>query len=390
MLPDKLGGVVSIVSDLLRHGNRDAFELDAVLVDPLLGIDARFGGTLPADRQSTLAHSLPVENLYAVLARLHRLIDPGPGILVANDWLELALAESTDLGQGVVQILHGDYDYYYDLARRHAGVVDRFVTYSQAMYRNLLQVLPERAADIRYLPYGIAIPETPRRPAAGPLRLVFCGRLDPQKGVGDLPKIAARLEARGDAVTWTIVGDGPDGPALRREWTAPNVTWTGALSHERAVEVVGQHDVLVLPTRAEGFSVALLEAMASGVVPVVSAIETGMGEVVNPSTGCLAPVGDIDGFAAGISGLVGDRPRFERMSAAARETVSARFDIRERSRDYDALYAEILAQPRPKLRPARVSYGSRLDRPWFPNPLVRVVRTPLRWWRLRRARPEAR
>lgn len=381
---------MSIVSDLLRHGNRDAFDLDAVLVDPRLGIDARFGGVLPADRQATLAHSLPLENLHAVLARLRQLIAPGPGVVVANDWLELALAESADLGKGVVQILHGDYDYYYDLARRHAGVVDRFVVYSQAMHRNLLETLPERAADIRYLPYGIPIPESPRRATGGPLRLVFCGRLDPQKGVADLPRIAARLEAQGDVVAWTIIGDGPEAAALRREWTAPNVAWAGPLSHERAVAALRDHDVFVLPTRAEGFSVALLEAMASGLVPVVSAIETGMGEVVNAETGCLVPVGDVDAFAAALSALARDRARLERMSAAARSTVGERFDVRARVRDYDALYAEVLAAPRARTRPARLSYGSRLDRPWIPNPLVRAVRTPLRWWRLRRARGEAR
>jgi hypothetical protein len=66
------------------------------------------------------------------------------------------------------------------------------------------------------------------------------------------------------------------------------------------------------------------------------------------------------------------------MGAAARQLVVDRFDIQARTMAYQALFARWreLARPRP-IAPVK-SYGSSLDRPWLPNPLVRLVRTALR------------
>lgn len=388
VLPDKMGGLLNIVANLLAYRRPDGFEHCAVLVhNPLTG-DTRFGGRFAADRQATFEHSLPNENLYAVLRRLHRAVPPGPGVLVSNDWIELALACRYDLGKAVVQILHGDHDYYYDLATRHEEVIDAFVAYSRTMYDNLLRLLPHRAESIFHLPYGIPIPEKGRAPAPGPLRLIFSGRLEQrQKGVFDLPEIDRRLADRGVDVEWTIVGDGPDGEELRRRWTGPSpIRWLGYRGNAEVLEILRQHDVFVLPTRAEGFPVALLEAMAAGLVPVVSDIESGVPEVVERDvTGFLPPVGDTEGFASAIATLAADRDRLETLSAAARQTVAGRFEVRARAADYQALYARWAELRRPRPASVPVRYGSRLDQPWIPNPLVRAVRT-WRWNRRQAAR----
>ena len=46
-----------------------------------------------------------------------------PGVVVAGDLLDLAMLSVNDVGRAVVFILHGDYDYYYDLAVKHDHVV---------------------------------------------------------------------------------------------------------------------------------------------------------------------------------------------------------------------------------------------------------------------------
>jgi hypothetical protein len=66
------------------------------------------------------------------------------------------------------------------------------------------------------------------------------------------------------------------------------------------------------------------------------------------------------------------------MSAAARRTVEERFDVRDRVADYQALYARYAELYRPLDADAVLQYGSRLDRPWIPNPFVRLVRSALR------------
>jgi glycosyltransferase involved in cell wall biosynthesis len=286
-----------------------------------------------------------------------------------------------DPGRTVVYILHGDHDYYYDLAVRHQPVIDVFVTYSRTIDVRLRQLLPNRQDSIFYLPYGIAIPAKVRTAVPGKLRLIFAGRLEHgQKGIFDLPLIDRQLREQHLAVEWTIVGGGPDEAELRSRWqTTSWVRMCGVKSQAETIELFAGHDVFVLPTRAEGFPVALLEAMGAGLVPVISNLTSGVPEVVVPGVNGYRPeIGDVNGFADAIAALDRNRELLETLSQQARQTVIARFDIRERVGDYQQLFARWreLRQPKPQRGP--VPYGSRLDKPWLPNALVYAVRASQR------------
>ena len=261
---------------------------------------------------------------------------------------------------------------------RHEDVIDVFICYGQVMFDTLRQRLPGRHGSIVHLPYGIPLPARTRTAARGPLRLLYAGRLDHgHKGVLDLPAIDAALSATGTPVSWTIVGGGPDDAELRARWNgAAHVRWLGVMANAEVIEEAARHDVFVLPTRTEGVPVAMIEAMGAGLVPVVSDIASGVRELVDPGVhGITPPVGDVTAFADAIRALHADRDRLERMSAAARERVVARYDVRERVRAYQQLFARHHELRRP--RPARTTlrYASRLDRPWIPNAAVKAIRS---------------
>jgi glycosyltransferase involved in cell wall biosynthesis len=381
VVPDKMGGMMTIIANLLAYRRADGFSTHVVLTHNHLSLDTRFAQPLACDTQSTFEYTLPVENLRAVMRRLARAIPPGPGVIVAGDLLDLAMLSVHDVGKAVVLILHGDHDYYYDIARKHDAVVHAFVAYSRRMYDRLLEYLPHRASSIFHLPYGIPLPARVRQPAPGPVRLIFSGRLEHgQKGVMDLPAIDAGLRARGVDRTWTIVGGGPHEARLRDAWSgAPSVEFVGTLPNADAVDRVADHDVFVLPTRAEGFPVAMLEAMGAGVVPVVSDIESGVPEIVEAgATGFRPPVGDVPGFIDAIARLAGDRALLDAMSRRCRRLVEDRFDVRDRVADYQALYARYAELYKPLSPEAKLQYGSRLDRTWIPNAIVRAVRSAIR------------
>jgi glycosyltransferase involved in cell wall biosynthesis len=381
VVPDKMGGMMNIVANLLAFREPDAFSYHCVFTHNHLSTDTRFAQCVVADSQPVVEYRLPVENLHTVIERLRRTLPQGGGVLVTNDLLELAMASAVDLDRTVMMIVHGDHDYYYDLAARHADVIDVFVCYGRTMFDKLRQRLPERAESIVHLPYGIPLPSRTRVPAHGPLRLLFAGRLEHgQKGVFDLPAIDAVLREAHVPVSWTLVGAGPDERALRERWgTQPHVQWLGVQPNARVLEIAAEHDVFVLPTRAEGFPVALLEAMSTGLVPVVSNLESGVRELIgNGVEGMLRPIGDIAGFADAIRALHGDRSLLESMSAAARARVVADFDIRNRVRDYQDLFARHRELRRPRSADVKLPYGSRLDRPWIPNVAVKAVRSVVR------------
>jgi len=381
IVPDKMGGMMNIVANLLAYRRQDSFSYHVVLTHNHLTTDVRFAQPLACDSQTTVEYTLPIENLHAVMRRLAAALPAGPGVIVAGDLLDLATLSVHDVGRAVVLILHGDHDYYYDLAVKHDRVVHAYVAYSRRMYARLLECLPHRADSIYYIPYGIPLPPRVRRPTGGPLRLVFAGRLEHgQKGVLELPSIAAALRERSIGATWTIIGDGPDGAALRAAWPeSDHVRYLGPLTNAGTVARLPDHDVFVLPTRTEGLPVALLEAMGCGVVPVVSDIDSGVPDVVTAEVNGLLPeIGNIDGFADAIARLDADRPLLERMSAAGRRIVEERFDVRDRVAEYQALYARYAELYKPLAADAMLQYGSRLDRPWIPNPFVRMVRSTLR------------
>jgi glycosyltransferase involved in cell wall biosynthesis len=278
-------------------------------------------------------------------------------------------------------MLHGDHDYYYELATKHDAVVHAFVAYSRRMFDRLCELLPHRRSTIFYMPYGIELPRRIRRRSSGPLRLVFAGRLEHgQKGVLDLPAIDAQLRQRDVDVVWTVIGGGPDETRLREMWPpSPRTVYTGPLDHRDTVDRLADHDVFVLPTRAEGLPVSLLESMGAGLVPVVSNIPSGVPDVVDDGRhGLLPNVGDVVGFTDAIRALATDRDRLERMSGLCRRRVEDGFDVRSRVKDYHSLYARYAELYRPLAPRARLQYGSRLDRPWIPNGLVKLVRSSLR------------
>jgi glycosyltransferase involved in cell wall biosynthesis len=380
VIPDKLGGSLNIVEGLFRYRRPDAFAYAAILTHNPLWTDAPFGGRFNADYQATFEFKTPVENFHAVLRRLRDAIPAGDGVLLVNDLLEAAMASAFDCGRTVIQILHGDNDYYYDLAARHQNAIDAFVVYGRTMERKLKARLPHRAQDVSYLPYGVIEPAARRRAVPGKLRLLFAGRLEHgQKGVLDLPLIDRALVDRGVDVSWTVVGAGPDDQRLRDVWGSSRVSFLGAKTSAEVLEIASRHDVFVLPTRYEGVPVGLIEAMSVGLAPVVSRIESGVAEILDDrKTGLMPPVGDVGAFADAIATLDEDRALLESIGGAAWRYVAAAHNMRERTEAYQALFARYRTLRRPRTGGAFVAYGSRLDRPWLPNAAVKTVRSIIR------------
>src|SRR5262245_15470264 len=159
VVPDKMGGMINIIANLLAHRHRDGWRHHAILTHNRLDPDARYASALDADTQTAIEYTLPVENLHAVIRRLARAVPRGEGGYVAGDLLDLAAASVFDFGRAVIHVLHGDTEYYYGLAEKHDTVVHAYVAYSRRMFETLTARLPHRADTIFHLSYGILIPE---------------------------------------------------------------------------------------------------------------------------------------------------------------------------------------------------------------------------------------
>ncbi len=171
------------------------------------------------------------------------------------------------------------------------------------------------------------------------------GRLVHQKNFDLLIEAMRSVLADRDDATLAIFGDGPDAASLRG-LAAPmggRVRFLGRVIERRAVYAA--LDLLVLPSRFEGLPMTVLEAMASG-VPVIATAVDGMIELVggDPRAARLVPPGDVAGLREAVIELLSDRDARSDLAAAALPLVRTTFDARRLAAQLEALYQSDLAR----------------------------------------------
>jgi glycosyltransferase involved in cell wall biosynthesis len=165
-------------------------------------------------------------------------------------------------------------------------------------------------------------------PAGGPWRdfaarsvdLAFVGRVADDKRPERFIAVVAAVVKSLPGVRAAVVGDGPRTPGLRalaRELgIEANVQFLGQRSD--VDELLAQTRVFVLTSQSEGVSIAMLEAMTAGAVPVVADVGD-LGDFVRDElNGYLVAQDDIDGYARAALGVLSSKPLWRRLSSRAR------------------------------------------------------------------------
>ncbi len=165
-------------------------------------------------------------------------------------------------------------------------------------------------------------------------RMLAVGRLVAKKGFDVLVRSMAGLPA--DTML-TLVGDGPEGPALRalaREvGVEERITFAGALPNQAVRDLMAHAAVFVLPCREaadgdrDGIPVVLMEAMARGVCVVSGDLETIRELVTDNVGGVMVRPGAVDELTRALAGLLTDPPRRASLAAAGRERVAEEFSL---------------------------------------------------------------
>jgi len=164
-------------------------------------------------------------------------------------------------------------------------------------------------------------------PDMGPLRILCVGRLIERKGQDHLIDAVKRLTDEGIDVRLDLVGAG-DARAdyeshVKCVGLADRVRFLGYVPRENILEHYGAAHVFVLPSYNEGMSVALLEAMASG-LPVVVTPTGGTSELVEPETnGLVFEWGDVDQLTSHLRRLAQDRSLTRRLGQVSRQRARA-------------------------------------------------------------------
>lgn len=192
-------------------------------------------------------------------------------------------------------------------------------------YEGPIDVIPNGVDTSHFTPKA-------RAPKNSPVRILFVGNPSRRKGAHWLPEIARKLQ---NAATIVCAS------GLRGGWTrgfdAAGIENLGPVPYSDMADLYRSVDALLLPTVREGDSLAVLEAMSSGLPVIASNCSSLPERIGHGEGGFLCEIGDVDAFAAAIRKLRDPELR-ESMGAFNRSRAEADFDLETMTRRYSEVF----------------------------------------------------
>jgi glycosyltransferase involved in cell wall biosynthesis len=204
-----------------------------------------------------------------------------PQLAIYHDLWGMPFWSDLDQASRRVFVLHGKYQGVERWLQSRRMWLDGVVCVSEETVNLAQRWLPSLAADrIRLLPVPLSscpVEGVRPRPANRPFLLGYSGRLIREhKRVDRFPELCRRLDEARIDFRFEILGDGPERPWLEsRLGNRPHVQFHGRLSGEDYWRALSRWDAILFVSDTEGLPVSLIEALASGVIPIYPRIRSG-------------------------------------------------------------------------------------------------------------------
>ena len=336
--PDKFGGTTTFLVRLLGALKARGFEVSVLVI-------ADTGGETGESTRDCLSLGVEVctaarrsvrENVAWIFSQVRRI---RPSVLVAYESSEACYAAKQlrrETGMATVRIGHTDDagEARFTEAFCQGGEEGAFsvlIPVSRSLEEKYLAAAQGASRVVR-IPYGAPDPGPTFRARWGDdtFTLVYVGRLlQFQKRILEVTQAFVEACRRNPHVKAVMIGDGPEGGAVREiirsSGVADRITLLGRLPAGEVARVVSNCQAVVLLSDFEGIPVAIMEALAMGVVPVLLTSQSGILElVVQDRTGLLCEDRG-EGFQAAVSRLAGDEALWVRLSEGGRAHYEAEF-----------------------------------------------------------------
>ena len=351
------GGLQRLVGAIVRLIDRDGFDSHVMTMSEF----GRFAEGLEGFAELHQARSIPRVSMVWPRGVIRQIRSIAPDVVHTHSgvWYKASLAARR---AGAPRLIHTDHGRHYPdpwtarfldgLAARRTDVV---VAVSEALARQLVDTVVADPARIRVVVNGVDTCRFHPRAANGAVRAELgispdvpiigsIGRLDPVKGYDVMIQAFAVLRAtwtEGPAPVLVLVGDGPERTRLaaliERHGLRNAVRLTG---WRKDVEnVYASLDVFTLSSWSEGTSLGLLEAMSTGVCPIVTDVG-GSSAVLGERLGHrVVRRGDPVALAEVWRDALAHPERRQADGAAARERVHHAFGLATMVRHYERIYA---------------------------------------------------
>jgi glycosyltransferase involved in cell wall biosynthesis len=377
------GGVLSVIRNLLRYRQHQEIENHVIYtINKELTPNFLLPGLQGAASEQLFYYS-PKWNFYYTCRQLAKLLPDDKAFIVAHDWLELGMVSNLGLLNPVVQLLHGDFDFYYNLAFLHKRNVDQFICVSPVIERKLSILMPEESIayfrfpvpEVNYLKVQFKI-----------LKIAFFVRdlREDRKQMKLLPQIEIELRKRSISVEWHLAGGGMTKEQLVEAWGdaySESVHFIGDLNRGGIDQLLRTCNVMILPSLSEGYPVAVVEAMKYGLIPLVSYWEGAVADlVINGINGFSFQTQDAVSYAECIEKFANDPSRMQQLSTLSKKTADDLFSPIQNTIKYENAYMNVVSKL--KHKHSFKSYGSRLDHPLASNLIVTALRFLLKLFKM--------
>jgi glycosyltransferase involved in cell wall biosynthesis len=309
-------------------------------------------------------------NFYHTSTQLSKYLLSQNDILVVNDWLELGMISILGLNNPVVQIVHGDFDYYYDLAAKHIHVVDQFIAVSSTIAKKLKIKLSGHDATINYSRFPVQEIPFSKKNYDKITFLYFVSSLsDTRKNFHFIPQLDRELIKNNIEVNWIIAGDGYTRNEILDIWSPQNpirISTPGFLNSKELLISFYQANCMILPSFSEGFPVSVVEAMKAGLIPIVSNWDGAVSDlIIHGETGFYVdphyPIGSADLLLS----ILKNKERLSTISLNASGQANILYNSSNNTQAYISIFIDALLNK--KSKSPKQTYGSRLDKKWIPN-----------------------
>ena len=178
--------------------------------------------------------------------------------------------------------------------------------------------------DVHVFPNGVDMePLTclPEKPLAKSVRLLTVSRLAPNKRVDHAIQCLGVLGRRGISAELTIVGDGSEGDALRRQaqemGLGARVRFAGYQAEPQKRETLAGAHLLLHPSVREGWGLNVIEANAMGTPAVVYPVAGLVDSTIHQETGCVSRNETPEALADSVGWMIADPERYQRVRESA-------------------------------------------------------------------------
>jgi glycosyltransferase involved in cell wall biosynthesis len=367
------GGVYHVVRNLIIHSTNKSVRNHVVYVIAKERFPEWTIKYIGGECSESVFRYSCYENINHVFRRLAKQF-PKTAVLVAHDWFELGMVTHLGLPNPLIYMLHGNYDYYFELFENHRNHINNTLCVSKNSYQKLLKKYSE-TINSYFFRFPVKHFAYKQKSFDNLSVLVIAENLsDPNKGINLIKEINLYLQLLAIPINWHLVGNGFTKKDLLKWWNSDvNIPeYHGYLTQEKLAEVHLKANLFLLPSQNEGVPVSLIEAMKSGLIPIVANWSDNVKDfVIHGRTGYVLNDSSASTYANALYEIWSAKFKSHQLSLNASSLAGSLFDPYKQVAEFETYLMKIKGIIE---RPKKQIYGSRLDHVSIPNALTIMLR----------------